>query len=315
MNPVVEVTELSRRYRSVTALDRVSFTLPGNTITGLLGRNGAGKTTVMKILTGQDFPSAGEVRVFGERPAENDRVLRRISFVKESQVYPDMSVKKVITAASWFYPNWDSEFADRLVAEFELPTDRRVKKLSRGMHSAVGIVIGLASRAELTLFDEPYLGLDAVARQIFYDRLLADFAENPRTVVLSTHLIDEVANLLEHVVVMNRGKVMLDLDADDARVAAVTVTGPTESVEAFLAGRPVIGRKEIGRLAAVTVGATSAEQRRAEEFGLQTSPVSLQDYIIRATTQGDVTRRADVRGGARGVDGPEAGTDRKGLSA
>jgi energy-coupling factor transporter ATP-binding protein EcfA2 len=94
--------------------------------------------------------------------------------------------------------------------DFALPGNRAVKKLSRGMASAVGIVIGLAAHAEITLFDEPYLGLDAVARQIFYDRLLADYAEHPRTVLLSTHLIDEVANLLEHVVVIDRGRIVAD---------------------------------------------------------------------------------------------------------
>ena len=93
-----------------------------------------------------------------------------------------------------FFPHWDQSFADRLVAEFGLPMKRRIKKLSRGQLSAVGVIIGLASRAEITFFDEPYLGLDAVARQIFYDRLLEDYATHPRTVILSSHLIDEVAN-------------------------------------------------------------------------------------------------------------------------
>ena len=114
------------------------------------------------------------------------------------------------------------------------------------MRSAVGITIGLAARAELTLFDEPYAGLDPVARQLFYDRLVADFAEHPRTVVLSTHLIDEAADLLEHVVMLDRGRVVLDAPADDVRGTAMTVSGPATAVEEFAAGRAVWHRQRLG---------------------------------------------------------------------
>src|SRR5215475_11829341 len=223
MTPTISATALGRRYRDQVALDDVSLTVEPDSITGLLGRNGAGKTTLMRIVTGQEFPTAGDVRVFGEVPAENDAVLRRMVFVREEQTYPDLRVGHVIQVASWFYPNWSEELAQQLLADFELPLRRRIKKLSRGMRSAVGIVIGLAARAELTLFDEPYAGLDAVARQQFYDRLLADFAEHPRTVVLSTHLIDEAADLLEHVVMLDRGRVVLDATADDVRGTALLV--------------------------------------------------------------------------------------------
>lgn len=177
--PVVQVDKVNRHYRGLHALEDVSFTLQSNVITGLLGRNGAGKTTLMKILTAQEFPSSGIVRVFGENPTENDPILRRMVFIKEGQVYPDVKVRHVIDAASWFYPSWNAELAAKLVDEFELPLKRPVKKVSRGMHSAIGIVIGMAARAEITLFDEPYLGLDAVARQAFYDHLLADYVEFP----------------------------------------------------------------------------------------------------------------------------------------
>ena len=179
----------------------------------------------MRIITGQEFVTSGTVRVDGQNPVENDAVLRRMSFVKESQLYPDIKVKRVLEAASWFYPNWDAELAAQLMEDFDLPTNRAVKKLSRGMHSAVGIVIGLAARAEITLFDEPYLGLDAVARQIFYDRLLADYAEHPRTILLSTHLIDEVANLLEHVVVINQGRIVVDARPTSCAAGRSSVSG------------------------------------------------------------------------------------------
>lgn len=285
MTSVIEVRNVSRRFRQVVALDDVSFALPANTITGLLGRNGAGKTTVMKILTGQQFASSGSVRIFGESPVENDKVLRRMSFVKESQIYPDMAISHVLKAASWFYPDWDAEFAARLVDDFELPLRRRMKKVSRGMHSAVGIIIGLASRAEVTLFDEPYLGLDAVARQIFYDRLLEDYSENPRTVVLSTHLINEVANLLEHVVVIDKGRIVIDRSAEDVRGSAITVSGRVNNVEEFVRGRDVLSRETLGSMASATVAGElgSGDRNLLRHLELDTAPVSLQDYIVRST--------------------------------
>ena len=236
MIPTISATALSRRYRDQIALDEVSLTVEPGTVTGLLGRNGAGKTTLMRIITGLEFPTAGDLRVFGEVPAENDPVLRRMVFVREEQAYPDLRVEHVIQVASWFYPNWSEDLAQQLLSDFALPPKRRIKRLSRGMRSAVGIVIGLAARAELTLFDEPYAGLDAVARQLFYDRLLAEFAERPRTIVLSTHLIDEVADLLEHVVMLDHGRVVLDAPADDVRGTAMTVSGPATAVEEFVAG-------------------------------------------------------------------------------
>ena len=165
-----------------------SLEVEAGSITGLLGRNGAGKTTLMRILAGHEFASAGTVHVLGASPVENERVLRQMIFVREDQTYPDFKVRHALQAASSFYPNWSHELAGAMVTEFNLPINRKVRKLSRGMRSALGIVIGLAARAEVTLFDEPYAGLDPVARQLFYDRLLADYAEHPRTVLLSTHL-------------------------------------------------------------------------------------------------------------------------------
>jgi ABC-2 type transport system ATP-binding protein len=282
---VIDVSGLTRRYGSFAAVDDVSFTVEEDRIYGLLGRNGAGKTTLMQLLTGQEFASAGTVRVFGESPLENAKVLRNVCFVKESQRYPeDFAVKHVFRSAPWFFERWDQDFADRLVDDFRLPVNRRMKKLSRGQLSSVGVIVGLASRAPLTLFDEPYLGLDAVARQTFYDRLLEDYAEHPRTVILSTHLIDEVSNLLEHVLVIDEGKLIIDSSADDLRGSVTNVVGARTAVDAFVAKRDVLHREGIGGLASVTVNALDAAgQAAARKAGLELSPVSLQQLIVRKT--------------------------------
>ncbi|MET4159974.1 ABC transporter ATP-binding protein [Agromyces sp. PvR057] len=283
---VVSAKGLTKRYGSFTAVDAVDLTLEENRIYGLLGRNGAGKTTIMQLLTGQLFPDAGSLDVFGRAPAEHADVLRRMCFIAESQRYPDsFKAVHVFKAAPWFFENWDAAFAEQLIKDFRLPLNRPIKKLSRGQLSAVGVIVGLASRAPLTFFDEPYLGLDAVARHVFYDRLLEDYAEHPRTIVLSTHLIDEVANLLEHVILIDQGRILFDRDADELRGSATTVAGPRSVVESFVADRPVIGREGLGGLASATIDGRldQAERIRAAELGLELAPVSLQQLIIHLT--------------------------------
>lgn len=286
MNTVIEVKNLTKRYRDTVAADDVSFSIEKDTIYGLLGRNGAGKTTVMSILTAQNFATSGDVRVFGEHPYENARVLRRMCFVRESQKYPDDAKPgHAFQMARLFFENWSQELAERLIADFQLPMNKTIKKLSRGQLSAVGVIIGLASRAEITFFDEPYLGLDAVARQLFYDRLLEDYSEHPRTIILSSHLIDEVSNLLERVIVIDQGRIIMDEETDAVRGRAATIVGDTAQVEAFAEGREVIHRESLGRVSSVTVigELTPADRVRLREDGLDVAPVSLQQLIVRTT--------------------------------
>jgi ABC-2 type transport system ATP-binding protein len=288
MTAVIMATGVSKTFGRVTALDGISFSLEPNRMYGLLGRNGAGKTTLMQLFTGQQLVSSGEVRVFGEDPLENEQLLSRICFIKESQRYPDVfQVRHVLRAAEILYPNWDANFAAALVRDFKLPTNRRVKKLSRGMLSALGVIVGLASRAPVTFFDEPYLGLDAVARQLFYDRLLADFAEHPRTVVLSTHLIDEVADLLEHVLVIDQGRLLLDRDADTLRGEAALVTGPAGAVDVLTADLEVLHRERLGSLTRATVRGSFDETALgdARARGVSIEPASLQQLVVRLATQ------------------------------
>lgn len=287
MAAAVSLHDVSKRFGDLTALDRVSVDIEENTICGLLGRNGAGKTTAMQILTGQLPAGSGEVRVFGENPYENEDLLTRVCFVKESQRYPDgYRVRHVLQAASWLYPNWDSGYVESLMADFRLPPQCQVKKLSRGMLSWLGVVIGLAARAPLTVFDEPYLGLDAVARQLFYDRLLADYLEHPRTIVLSTHLIDEVSDMVEQVVLIDGGQILIDEPAETLRRRAVTVSGAAQTVEDFASGHEKLHSERVGTLARVTIEALDqAEHDSARALGLTLETVSLQQLMVHTATR------------------------------
>jgi ABC-2 type transport system ATP-binding protein len=282
MTPAISVTGLTRRYRGQLALDHVTLDLEPGSITGLLGRNGAGKTTLMRIFAGHEFASSGTLTVLGACPVENETVLRQMVFVREDQTYPDLKVRQAVQVASWFYPNWSHDLAGALLEEFNLPVNRKVRKLSRGMRSALGIVIGLAARAEVTLFDEPYAGLDPVSRQLFYDRLLADYAEYPRTVLLSTHLIDEAAGLFERVVVIDRGRIVLNSAADDLRGAATSVSGPAIAVAEFTTGRPVWNRRRIASQESAVVAGTlnETDRARAAALHLRLEPLTLQEVVV-----------------------------------
>ncbi|MDN4472943.1 ABC transporter ATP-binding protein [Demequina zhanjiangensis] len=285
MTAVLEAHGLTKRFKDVTALADVSFSIDGPGVYGVLGRNGAGKTTLMNLLTGQDFPTSGTARLAGLDPATGSHAFGAIAFIKESQAYPEgYKGRHVLKAASGIFPRWDDAYAAQLIEDFGAPLDRHMKKLSRGQRSAVGAVVALASRAEVTLLDEPYAGLDAVARQLFYDRLLTDFAEHPRVILMSTHLIDEAADLFQRVLVIDKGRLVIDQDADELRGAAVRLVGPAAQVDRLVGSREVLHRETLGGTAAVTVdGADDAFKAEAVAAGLELAPVSLQQLIVRRT--------------------------------
>lgn len=289
MANIVELSRVNKSYGSAFhALQEVNLTIQENKIYGLLGRNGAGKTTLLHLITAQIFPTSGDIKVFGEAPYENAAVLRQICFIKESQKYPDtFRVKDVLSVASSLYPNWNAAMADSMVSTFRLPINRRIKKLSRGMLSSVGIIVGLASRAPLTIFDEPYLGLDAVARELFYDLLIQDYMEYPRTIILSTHLIDEISAMLEQVIVLDQGKLLMNEEAEVCRGSAYHVSGMQADVERFTADKEVLHQETLGNTmtAVVLTKGHKDFRKQADLNNVRLSPVSLQQLMIQLTKQ------------------------------
>ena len=282
MTTAIELRSVSRVFGASTALDDVSITVPEGSICGLLGRNGAGKTTIMSIIAGQDRPNSGSVEVFGRRPFENEAVLADVSFVRDNQRYPDgYRLRHVLRIAPVFLPNWSEEIADELATGLRIPTDVDIKKFSRGQLSAVAIVLGLASRAPVTLLDEPYLGLDVTARSLFHDVLLRDFAAHPRTVLLSTHLIEESEALLDRVIIVDRGRVWFEGDTEQAGQVAFTLSGQADAVGRLAEGRPLLRSHTVGGLASLTVRGTADEVVRTEarRVGAQLAPTTLHDLV------------------------------------
>ncbi|MFD1720001.1 ABC transporter ATP-binding protein [Amnibacterium endophyticum] len=282
--PAIRLTGVSRRFGRTTALEDVTTEVPSGVVCGLLGRNGAGKTTLMSILAGHDRPSAGTVEVLGSDPFEHAGVMGSTSLIRDNQRYPeDFKLKHVLRVVPRFHERWDAELAAELVDAFRLPSRTTVKKMSRGQQSGLGIVIGLASRAPLTVFDEPYLGLDATARRVFADRLLAARLDDDegRTIVLSTHLIDEMEQLLDHVVVLDGGRLVRAGTTEEVTAGAHSLSGAAAAVERVAGGRTPLSRHRVGGLLSLVFAgeppAGLAEEAAAA--GVQVAPVGLQDLV------------------------------------
>ncbi|MFC8799775.1 ATP-binding cassette domain-containing protein [Promicromonospora sp. NPDC057138] len=273
-----------------TALDGASLTIRPGTITGVLGRNGAGKTTMLSLLAAFNRPTSGTVVVGPEGgeedPWENPWITSGTQLVRESGDL--MNEEKVSTSLKYYAdmrPGWSAETAERLLDLFEVNVRKRPSALSRGKRSAVGATIGLATRAPLTIFDEVYLGMDAPTRYAFYDELLADYAAHPRTILLSSHLVEEVERLFEDVVVIDRGRVLLAEPAEQMRARGFSLTGTGDAVERIAGGRRVLHRQQLGTTVQVTLeGALGeAELTAARRAGVEVGAVPVQDLFVRLT--------------------------------
>jgi ABC-2 type transport system ATP-binding protein len=284
---MIEVRDLTVRYGDTVAVDHLTLSLPPGKIYGLLGRNGSGKTSLLSVLASYRKPSSGSVTVEGADPFENAAIMRQTTFIRDSlDVVQQDRIAKVLDFNARLRHGWDAAYAARLLETFELDPRKRVSSLSRGQRSSLGVVLGLAARSPLTILDEAYLGMDAAARTAFYRELLADYLERPRTIILSTHLIEEVAHLFERVVIIDRGRLVLHEEADELQGRGVTVTGPAEAVGAFVAGRTVLSEQQLGGVRATTLyGRLEPDEvRRAGAAGLTLGPVGLQDLFVHLTS-------------------------------
>lgn len=209
---VVSVSGLTRRFGPKVALDDVSLTVSQGQVFGLVGANGAGKTTLIKHLLGLLKPSAGEVRVFGLDPvAEPAAVLGRVGFLSEDRDLPPwMRVEELIRYSRAFYPTWDPAYARQLQGQFQLDPLARIKHLSRGELAKAGLLVALAHRPELLLLDEPSSGLDPVVRREMLEAIVRAVADEGRTVIFSSHLLDEIERVSDQIAMMSDGKVVLN---------------------------------------------------------------------------------------------------------
>lgn len=278
----IRVENLVKDFGRKSVLRGVSLDFAPGRVHGVLGANGVGKTTLMSVICNHVFRTSGTVLVDGLDPRENAPVLERTCFVHEDQKFHDDDTPaSLLRILPRFYPGWDAGFAGHLASRFRLPMGTRTVKLSRGQRSALGIVIGLSSRAPYTFLDEPYLGLDPAARTLFYEEFAGDIAEHPRTVILSTHLVDEVADLLERVVLLEEGRVTLDADVDRARESAFVLRGLDSVVHHLVGNRRVLRSHRLGNIVSLVVDGTAhaADRQRAEELNVSVEPLTLQELV------------------------------------
>jgi ABC-2 type transport system ATP-binding protein len=213
----VDVQALVRQFGGVRALDAVDFRATQGLVHGLVGVNGAGKTTLIKHLLGLLRPTGGTVRVFGLDPVRDPvNVLRRVGYLSEHREMPEwMQIRELLRYTQAYYPSWDMKYARELLDSFGLDPRKKVGGLSQGMRAQAGLVLAVAHRPELLILDEPSSGLDAVVRQDILDAIVRTVAEEGRTVIFSSHLLDEVERMSDRVTMIHEGKIVLDAMRDD----------------------------------------------------------------------------------------------------
>lgn len=243
----IEIKGVTKRFGSFPALLDVNAVLSPNRITGLFGRNGAGKTTLLNIITNRSFASAGEVLTEGSPTAENPVALEKFYFISEQMLYPEAArIRHIFKWTKEMYPNFDETSAVEMLARFHLDPKSKIKALSTGYRTVVKLIIALNVRTDYVFFDEPVLGLDAAHRDLFYKLLIETSTHFPAGYLVSTHLIDEVANLVEDVIILDGGRVILADTAESIRDRYVCVSGPSEAVLQAVGDRPVLGTEMLG---------------------------------------------------------------------
>ena len=285
---IATLEDVGVQFGRTRALNSVRTTITPGLIYGLIGRNGAGKTTLLSLLASYRRPNAGRVQVQGDDPFEDAARMSAVHFIFARDVSDESdTVKETLEHCARYRSDFDLVYALELVERFGLDPKKSLSALSLGMQSAVNAIEGLASGAALTLFDEVHHGMDAPSRTLFYDTILDRREATGRTLILSTHLVSESAYLFDHVLILDRGALVVDEPQDQLLQRGTTVTGDAAAVDRFTVGRTVISRKTLGPTAAAMLYEVLGDDDRAaaDAAGLELSPASLQDLFIHLTAQ------------------------------
>lgn len=285
MEYAVEIKNMYKSFKEKEVFEDFNLSLEKNKIYALLGRNGVGKTTLMNIITTRYLPEKGEVNILGEKAFENENVLGKICFMKDkNEAFMGRKVKEMFRLGKVFYDNWDEEFKNKLCEVFQINDNDKYSNLSKGKQSAVSIIIALASRCEVTMLDEIYTGLDPVARKNFYNILLEDYIENPRTYIISTHLIGEMSNIFSHVIIIGENKLLVNEEVETLKTKILEFTGGDE-LEKVLEGKNILRNSKFGGQRKVIAfdNFSSSDLSKYRENNISIKTLSLQDIFIALT--------------------------------
>ena len=280
----LKAENLCKSYKDKEVLHNLDLTIEPGKIYGLIGRNGAGKTTLLGILTAQNTKNSGSVTYNGQPVWENQRALNDICFSRELQATlfsgpNNLKVKHYLKSAAIYYPNWDMDYALRLLDEFKLET--------KGQMSMVTILIALASRAPITILDEPAAGLDVVMRERFYQLLLEDFAQTNRTFIVSTHIIEEAASVFERVIILDEGRIIENAETEELISQFRYVSGREDVVDQVCTGLEVLSTHQMGRHKTVAVRGDVVKLEAAREADVDIAPMNLQNVFVSLCGHGD----------------------------
>ncbi len=278
----IEVKNITKNYGNTCALDHVDLRFDQNMIYGLLGRNGAGKTTLLNIITNHIFADEGEVLVDGAPAGENDKAQQKIYLMSEKDYYPEkMKIKEIYKWTGAFYPGFDMEYAMNTSELFELNTEKAVKALSTGFNSIFKVVIALSVNTPYIFLDEPVLGLDANNRELFYRLLIDKYSKKPCTIVVSTHLIEEVSNVIENVVIIKKGKIIRNESREELLSGGYTISGAASKIDSYITDKNVIGADTLGGLKSAYILGELDKAGLPE--GVEVSKMDLQKLFIQLT--------------------------------
>lgn len=286
---IIESNALTKVYKSKTALNGLTFRIEENKITGLIGRNGAGKTTLLKIIAGLIRETSGDIKVFSENPFNSLKVSANMIFIDDQMSLPtSITLSDILKTAGSFYENWDQELATALFNYFSFQPYQHHDQLSKGMKSTFNMILGLAARCPLTIFDEPTTGMDAAVRKDFYRALLKDYIEHPRTIILSSHLLSEIEDLLEDILLIKDGEKLLHMPVEELKEYAMAVQGQADEVREWVKGKEILFERKVGEdhlLTVVERDNTISSLERARQSGLEISKVSAEDLCVYLTSK------------------------------
>jgi ABC-2 type transport system ATP-binding protein len=278
----IEISNVSKNYKDTCALNNVSLKIEENKIYGLLGRNGAGKSTLLNIVTNRIFADSGKVLIDGIPSVENDQVQQKVYLMSEQTLYPDkMKIKDTFRWSGEFYSGFNMEYAMAMSERFGLNVNKTVKSLSTGYTSIFKVIIALSVNTPYVLLDEPVLGLDANHRNLFYQVLLEKYADNPSAIVISTHLIEEVTNVIEDIIIIKSGEIYKNESRDELLSKGYTVSGRAAQIDAFIADKNVIGVDVLGGLKTAYILGTL--NRNSIPEGIEVTKLDLQKLFIQLT--------------------------------
>jgi ABC-2 type transport system ATP-binding protein len=285
---LVEASGLSVSYGRKRAVDDISFSIPQGRVVGLLGHNGAGKTTLMKALVGL-CQAQGSLRVLGLDPyASREQLLQSVAYIPDVAILPRWArVSELITLMSGLHPKFSAERARTLLRRTSVALSDRVRALSKGMMVQVHLALVAAIDAKLMILDEPTLGLDVLSRKAFYEMLIDEWCDGERSVLISTHQVEEIETLLSDVLMLNEGKLVLSISLEDMDQRFVALSHDPAAAEAMSAAHPLLRyRTGPGASAALFDGAPSAE---VMQLGTRVRP-SLVDLFVALTRKPELDR-------------------------